>query len=55
MSDEHKGKKHKPGKNHPWKNGPSSKAIKWAKEQTSNTFVNNYKRGGGLPPWNGDK
>lgn len=48
---EHEGKKHR-GK------APTiiPKHINdWIKGKTTNTHVNNFKKGGGLSPWNGSK
>lgn len=52
QNDEHKGKKHKPGPNHPWRRSVPNQVKQWAREQSGETHINNYKKGGGLEPWN---
>lgn len=49
---EHKGKKYKPSNNHPWKNAPTPEVMKWAKAQSDLPQTNDFKVGGGRPPWN---
>lgn len=46
-----KTKAHKPASNHPWRNQASSKVMKWAKEKSHKSDINNWKKGGGFDPW----
>jgi hypothetical protein len=41
---------HKPPKNHPWRRPlVKREVVEFAKEHSTNSFVNNYKKGGGKP------
>lgn len=44
----------KPAKNHPWKKSRlvSREIAEFARENSVNPHVNNFKKGGGFDPWN---
>jgi hypothetical protein len=44
-------KAHKPAANHPWKrsNIINKEISEFAREKSTNAFVNNFKKGGGKP------
>jgi hypothetical protein len=44
---------HKPAANHPWKKALVKREIvEFARENSTNAYVNNFKKGGGKDPWN---
>ncbi|MGO0058619.1 hypothetical protein ACTID9_00890 [Brevibacillus fluminis] len=47
----------KPKPDHPWRRGCIIKreVRQQISNSTTNSFINNYKVGGGLPSWNGRK
>jgi len=48
--DKHAGKAHKPSKTHPWRQQPRAEIVRWAKDKSDQTSVNNYLKGGGKRP-----
>lgn len=52
---EYPNRAHKPAANHPWKRQTSiikREIVEFARENSTNPVVNNFKKGGGRDPWN---
>lgn len=48
-------KARKPAANHPWKKEKAlikREIVEFARENQTNAYVNNFKKGGGRDPWN---